>query len=99
MLHTIGWFIEMALEVAAVVIGIELFILIIRPKTRKRIISAIDEVTKAVYNWIHEKMSDKKDEPAEEETEDEGRVTIEMTYSEFKEFERAMKNGKPFDLK
>ena len=99
MLHTIGWFVGLAFEVVAVLIGIQLFVLIIRPKTRKKLIQGIDDITRAVYKWIHEKLSDKKEEPAEEETEDEGRVTIEMSYKEFKDFEEAMRSHKTAELK
>ena len=96
-MNTISWFVQLALEVVAVLIGLELFFCIIRPKTRKKLLGAIGEITVTVYNWIRQKLS-KEEEPEKELEEKEPTYEIHLTLKEIEEFNEVMKSKRQLNL-
>lgn len=95
MLNTIQWFVNLAFQVVAVLVGVELFICIIRPKTRRKLVNAIDEIAKTTYNWVHNKMSKKEEEPEKEEEVEEPKYEIHLTAKQIEAFNEMMKNQTP----
>lgn len=108
MVHTIGWFIEQALSVLCIFIGVWIFFYILKNGTGavKDIIRTIGMTVKTVCVWIREKLITKMEEEREGAQEKKGKHEP-ITYDEFckrngyptkEEFDEMMKNRETFRL-
>ena len=107
MVHTIGWFIEQALSVLCIFIGVWIFFYILKNGTGavKDIIRTIGMTVKTVCVWIREKLITKMEEE-HEGAQAKGKHEP-MSYNEFcrkngfptqEEFEAKMRNHETFTL-